>query len=78
MANTYSYSKLIKLLLQHDDRFEVNIKKGKGSHRVLYHPDINGRAASYPLKYHGEKTVVAIGHLSAIIRRFNLDKNFFK
>lgn len=78
MAKTYSYSKLTKLLLKHDPKFEIHIKQGKGSHRVLYHPDINGRAAAYPLKYHGEKTTVTIGHLSSIIRRFNLDKNFFK
>jgi hypothetical protein len=41
--------------------------------RQLFHPDINGRKESYPLKYHGKKTEFPVG--LAIIRRFKLPKD---
>ncbi len=78
MAKVYTYRELIKKLEAHDDRFEVNVRRGKGSERVIYHPDINGRAESYPIKCHGEGTEIRKGHLSAIVRRFNLPSKFFK
>ncbi len=78
MPKTFSFDELVKLLKKYDGRFEIYSNKGKGSHRTLYHPDINGRSESYPLKYHGGKTVVHIGHLNAIIRRFNLPKDIFR
>jgi len=78
MPKTFSFDELIKLLQKFDKRFEIYSNKGKGSHRMLCHPDINGKAASYPLKYHGGKTEVKKGHLPAIIRRFNLPNKIFK
>jgi len=77
MAKTYSYKELIKKLLEYDKAFEINTRRGKGSERMIYHPDINGRPESYPIKHHGDKTEIKKGHISALRRRFNLPKDFF-
>lgn len=76
MAKAYSYRELVAKLRKHDSRFQVFKNRGKGSERMLYHPDINGRPQSYPLKCHRESDDVRRGHLSAIERRFNLGKFF--
>ena len=39
---------------------------------MIYHPDINGKPASYPVKCHGENTEIRKGTLADIKRRFNL------
>lgn len=44
MAKAYSFRELIRKLRKHDSRFEVYVNRGKGSERMLYHPDINGRS----------------------------------
>ena len=77
MPKTYSNRELVAKLLKYDSRFEIYEKRGKGSERLVYHPDIDGRAASYPLKYHRGGDDVRRGHLNAIRRRFKLPKNFF-
>ena len=33
-------------------RFQIFENRGKGSHRMIYHPDIGGRAASMPIPFH--------------------------
>lgn len=76
MAKTYSYRELIAKLRSYDPRFQVFKNRGKGSERMLYHPDINGHPRSYPLKCHRESDDIRRGHLSAIERRFNLGKFF--
>lgn len=76
MAKTYSYRELVAKLRKHDSRFQVFKNRGKGSERMLYHPDINGRSQCYPLKCHRESDDIRRGHLSAIERRFNLGKFF--
>lgn len=77
MARPLKYRKVIQLLRAHDPRFEVYVNRGKGSERIIYHPDINGRPESFPIKCHGEGTEIAPGTLSAIIRRFKLRRNIF-
>jgi len=74
MAKPYKYNELIKTLKKYDKRFEVHINRGKGSERMIYHPDINGRPESYPVKCHGEGTEIKTGHIGAIVRRFRLPK----
>ena len=74
MPRPYKYRKLVKILRQHDPRFEFWEKRGKGSERMIYHPDVNGRAESFPVKRHGENTELRLGVISAIIRRFKLPK----
>lgn len=71
------YREAIKKLQKHDKRFEILKNRGKGSEQMLYHPDVDGEAKSYPLKHHGDGTEIKKGHLSAIIRRFDLPKGFF-
>lgn len=68
---------MARILKDHDPRFEFYSNRGKGSERIIYHPDINGRAASYPVKCHGEGTELRIGVLVSIRRRFNLPKDIF-
>ncbi len=55
-----------------DPLFEVWDKKGKGSHRMLRHPNVGGRVESFPLKCHGENTEIAVCYIKDIIRRFKL------
>ncbi len=75
---SYSYRELVKKLRKHDKRFEIFENRAKGSERMLYHPDINGRSESYPLKCHGEGSDIRKGHLPAIVKRFDLPSDFFK
>lgn len=56
MPKPHSYRQVRKKLKKHDRRFQEIVNRGKGSHRVFFHPDINGRAAQYPVKCHGEGT----------------------
>jgi len=67
---------VIRLLLKHDGKFQILANKGKGSHRMIYHPDINGKPTSMPLPFHQGKDV-SPGVLNAIIRAFDLPKGFF-
>ena len=78
MAKTYTFRELIKVLRKHDKRFEILENRGKGSERMIYHPDIHGRAESYPIKCHGEGTEIRKGHITAIKRRFRLPNNLLK
>ena len=70
MAKPYKFREVVKKLKAYDKRFEVH--HGKGSERIIYHPDIEGRAASIPVKCHGENTELRKGVISDIIRRFRL------
>lgn len=68
----YTFRTLEKKLRKIDSRFQIFEKRGKGSERMIYHPDINGKPASYPVKCHGENTEIRKGTLADIKRRFNL------
>lgn len=72
---TYTFRELVKILRKYDRQFEFFESRGKGSERMIYHPDINGRSESYPIKCHGKGTEIRQGHTSAIIRRFRLPKD---
>lgn len=75
MARPYKYRELVKALKKHDSRFEFSTNRAKGSERMIYHPDINGRPASFPVKCHNENTELRKGVVSAIIRRFDLPRD---
>lgn len=47
-------------------------KKGKGSHRGLYHPNINGRPVWYIVKCHGEGDELSRSVVRAVRQRFNI------
>lgn len=72
MGKPRKYREVVKILRNYDPRFQILEKRGKGSERVIYHPDINGRPTSIPVKCHGEGTELRKGIISEIIRRFNL------
>jgi hypothetical protein len=74
-GKVYTFRELIRVLRDHDARFEVLVSRGKGSERMLFHPDVNGRSESYPLKCHGEGDEIRRGHIAAIERRFDLPKD---
>jgi len=72
MPRPYKFRELIKVLKKHDPRFELWVNRGKGSERIIYHPNINGRAESFPVKCHGEGTELRKRVISAVVRRFKL------
>lgn len=68
----YTVRTLESRLKEIDSRFTICKNRGKGSERMIYHPNIDGKPESYPIKYHGKNTEVAKGTLAAIKRRFKL------
>lgn len=74
MPRTLKFREIRRRLTDYDQRFEVWQRRGKGSHRVFYHPDIDGQPASFPVKCHGEGTELRRGVLSALTRRFKLPR----
>lgn len=76
MPKSISYTKLEKLLRKHSKEFRFYKNRGKGGHRMIYHPNINGHERSYPVPFHAGKDL-SPGILNGIIRRFNLPKGFF-
>ena len=77
MAKPKTFRDVVRILKKHDSRFEFFVDRAKGSERMIYHPDVNGRPASHPVKYHGEGTELRKGVLSSLIRRFSLPRNIF-
>ena len=75
--HAWEYRKVIKVLTFHDDRFQIDKRRGKGSHHILHHPDIGGQKRQLPLPHHGDKTAIKIGILKDIIRIFDLPQNIF-
>jgi predicted RNA binding protein YcfA (HicA-like mRNA interferase family) len=64
------------MLKDFDSKFVFYSSKGKGSHRMIEHPDIDGKRACIPIPFHKGKDV-SPGVLNSIIRRFGLPKDFF-
>lgn len=71
------YGFVVAKLRAYDGRFEIHTRRGKGSHRMIVHPDIDGNMRHYPLPYHGPKTPVAWGMLKDLIRIFQLPSDIF-
>ena len=76
MAKPKKPAEVVSMLMAHDSQFEFYACKGKGSHRMIEHPSIEGKRACIPLPYHKGKDV-SPGVLNSIIRRFGLPKDFF-
>lgn len=77
MPKPHKYREFLKKLRKYDSQFEEHVNEGKGSHRVIFHPDIEGQVAHYPVKHHGSGTELGKGYLKSVIRRFNLPNDFF-
>jgi predicted RNA binding protein YcfA (HicA-like mRNA interferase family) len=76
-AKTYKFREIAKKLKKHDKQFQVWTQRGKGSHRVIYHPDIQGHPVAYPIPCHNEGSDIKASYLKAIVRRFDLPEDFF-
>ena len=72
-----SYRQLQQRLKAHDPRFQFRKGRGKGSHRVIVHPDIDGKRVLVPLPVHREGADVKKRYLPLIRRQFNLPPGFF-
>jgi hypothetical protein len=78
MPTALKFREVIKILKEYDSAFEVWENRGKGSERIIFHPNIQGQQKSIPVKCHGTGTELRQGVLSAIIRRFQLPKDIFR
>ena len=47
-------------------------KRAKGSERMFYHPNINGKPVFYPVKCHGEGDEISKPLVRATRQRFNI------
>lgn len=77
MPKAYKVRELVKKLKRHDKGFEIWPGRGKGSHRILYHPDVNGEPMSYTLPCHNEGADIQQVHINYIRKRFRLPPDFF-
>ena len=73
----HDYRYIVAKLREQDRRFEIHTRRGKGSHRMVFHPDVEGSKRHYPLPYHGSKTPIARGMQKDLIRIFQLPPNIF-
>lgn len=76
MPGPHKPDDVFRILREHDPRFVVLVNRGKGSHRMIYHPNIEGQKRSFPVPYHRGKEIQR-GLLKALIRRFNLPDDLF-
>ena len=82
-----TYSLLIEILTRHDSRFVMSVaheivnksetEKKELRHRMLHHPDINGRRRHLPVRYDGDDELISVRTLKAIVRRFELPSDIF-
>jgi len=72
MGKTYKHRELRKALRKYDKRFRFLYGRGKGSHCIIEHPDVNGCRRVYPLPYHGDNCDIKAGYIKDIKRIFNL------
>ncbi len=75
MPRNHKYREIESILKKHDQRFEFWSRRGKGSERIIYHPNVNGRSESFPIKCHGDNTQISVGVVSSLIRRFQLPRD---
>ena len=76
MPRPHKPDDVFRILREHDSRFVVFVNRGKGSHRMIFHPNIDGQKRSFPIPYHRGKEIQR-GLLKALIRRFNLPNDLF-
>lgn len=77
MPKPLKFREFEKRIADYDERFQWLTRRGKGSERMLVHPDVNGKKCSYPVTCHGGGTELRIGMLKAVIRRFDLPNDIF-
>lgn len=45
------YRELVAKFKEHDARFEIHVRRDRGSRRMVVHPDIDGVKGQYPIPY---------------------------
>ena len=54
------YADVVRRLRVSDRRFFMPVTRGTGSHRMIYHPNIDGRETHSPIPDHGNKTAIPV------------------
>jgi len=72
-----SFRQLVKILRKHDKQFVIDVARGKGSHRGIYHPDVDGNESIYTMPCHNEGADIKPVYLRGIKSRFNLPDDIF-
>ena len=65
-----------RILKKYDPRFQFFVNRGKGSHYIVFHPNINGQHRSVPIPCHGSKDILPC-YIRQVIRRFELPDDIF-
>jgi predicted RNA binding protein YcfA (HicA-like mRNA interferase family) len=73
MPRSCSADDVFRALRKHDKGFEIHERRGKGSHRMIFH---RPSGQQFPVPYH-KGCDLGKPYLKAIIRRFNLPEDFF-
>lgn len=73
MPRSLTADDAMRALRKADPLFQFHSRRGKGSHRLIHHPV---KKASFPIPYHKGRSL-GKGFLLALIRRFDLPRDFF-
>ena len=75
MPRKLEYREVIKRIRKCRPGVEIKVRRGKGSHRMVYDPDI---PAHFPLPHHGDdKRILNSGMLKDLIRHLELPDDIF-
>ena len=76
-AIVFSWRTLFKTLHDHDSRFRDDKIRGKGSHRMLVHPDIDGKEVRFPVPVHSMGKDLPAYIPRKIMAKFRLPRTLF-
>ena len=71
----FKYRQVRKILRRFD--IQEQPSRGKGSHRVFYHPNFRGKPRFYPVKCHNPNQQLSIKTLEGIRKAFSLTEEEF-
>lgn len=70
---SFTYHQVMKMLREHDRKFEFPNGHGNGHQKMIFHPELG----FMPLPTHGNRSL-SPHVLANISRKFKLPKDFFK
>ena len=73
----HEYGYIADRLQEHDNLFEINARRGKGSHRMVFHPDVDGCSGIARFPIMAPKTTIAPVMQKDLIRIFRLPEDIF-
>lgn len=75
MPRKLEYREVIRRVRKQRPSIQIKARRGKGSHRMLYDPDL---PAHFPLPHHGnDKRMIMPGMLKDLIRHLELPEDLF-